>query len=139
MTGVTRQRCVEDGWSAAVTACFVRATADDAQQACALQMRADQHRRWYLQLMTGEVPGERLAAAPAAPDPQPTFDRSLAQAWVARILFERCIVDNWPEPARSCFAVAAVRNTCDELLPEAAHTALNDHLVDMAESLGVPH
>lgn len=65
-----------------------------------------------------------------------------ARAWVARIFFERCVMDSWPEPARSCFGRVSVTketDACLALLPEAARTALNDHLVDMAESLGVPH
>jgi hypothetical protein len=160
MAGITRQRCREDEWSAEITTCLGAAATDDAQRACTLQMRADQHRRWFLQMMTGQTPAaatadekvgssclqieanfNRLFAAaaattPTAGEPSP----ALVTGWVARILFERCLVDGWPEPARTCFGHASsVKNTCEDLLPEAARTALDGHLVDMAESLGVPH
>jgi hypothetical protein len=161
MAGVTGQRCREDEWSAEVTQCLIGASSDDEQKVCLLQMRADQHRRWFLHMLTGQVPSERLAdeklgpsclaieanytrlLAGAAPDPKPVPDDvATARAWVARIFFERCVTDNWPEPARSCFGLASgtsTTNTCLKLLPETARTALHDHLVDMAESLGVPY
>jgi len=161
LAGVTRQRCREDGWPAEITACLIAARSEDEQRECALQMRADHHRRWFLQMMTGQPPGaaspdaelgpscvqieanhRRAFAAAAANAPAPPPDGpspELVQGWVARILFERCLVDDWPETARTCFGRASVSERCEDLLPEAARTALRDHLIDMAESLGVPY
>lgn len=153
MRGITRQRCREDEWSVEITACLTSATTDEQQQACALQMRADQHRRWFLHMMNGELPTDASSddkVGPSCLQIEVNYDRlfteaaaggepSLAQRWVARIFFERCLVDGWAEPARTCFSHASVKPACDELLPEAARTALHDHLVDMAESLGVPY
>ena len=159
MNGITGQRCREDEWPAEIASCLRVAATDDEQRGCTLQMRADQHRRWFLQMMTGQLPTaatddsvgpscvqiednyQRLFPAGAAAAGKPAPDeKALAQRWVARILFERCLADGWPERARTCFGNASSPTApCYELLPEPARTSLNDHLVDMAESLGVPY
>lgn len=154
MHGITGQRCRDDEWSAEIATCLGAAATEDAQRTCALQMRADQHRRWFLELMTGRLPGEATAddkTGPSCVQIQASFDRlyaaqtppagepTLAQRWVGQILFERCLVDGWPEPARTCFNRADVKAGCEQLLPEDARTALREHLVDMAEHLGVPY
>jgi hypothetical protein len=159
MQGITAQRCRDDAWTAEIATCLRGATTDAEQQACALMMRPDQHRRWFLHLLNGQAPAAATAddkAGPSCVQIEASWNRMfearaasaaqaraddqvLAQRWAAQILFERCLVDGWPESARTCFNRADPEATCEQMLSESARTSLNDHLVDMAESLGVPY
>jgi|GEM_PF-6309513 len=162
MSPVTRQRCEQDGWSQGTITCLAAAATEAEQKVCSLRFRADQYRRWFRQLLRATVPGPATADEKIGPSclqiqvhystllpatkPQPNANtappgpRARARAWVPRILFERCIADNWPSSARSCFANATVADAgCEKRLPKPARTALGDHLRDMAEHLGIAH
>ena len=162
LAGVTARRCTEDGWPDAVATCLAGAGADEPQRQCLLRLHAHQYRRWFLQLANGQPPAaagdddqrgpsclqvaDRYAQvigvpsrADAPPPPPADPPVELARRWIPQILLERCLVDSWAEPPRACFGGAdAELATCARLLPEAAARALQDHLHDMTESLGVP-
>jgi hypothetical protein len=161
MAGVTERRCTEDGWPAEVATCLAGAARDEPQRQCLLRLHAHQHRRWFLQMATGQLPAASSdddqrgpsclqvadhyaqvlgvpAREDAAPPPPEDPPRELARRWIPRIVLERCLVDGWAEPARSCFGgPAADLESCTPRLPEPAARALHDHLRDMTESLGV--